>query len=174
MLALVGCRNPDNIHCYGTIFRNEISLWIPRLRCPVLIQSENREVTQLSYSTAGPARLIPMGSNPKTTLWLWIREMTWYLYTRGVRWQWMQNNADLKWLCHEWFHHVRHHVVTAAPSGRTRHNHLKSRQFHSFVPWWRPSRIRSQRTRPSQSEISAPHWTLGQLKKIWCVNFVVP
>ena len=22
----------------------------------------------------------------------------------------MQNNADFKWLCHEWFHHVRHYV----------------------------------------------------------------
>ena len=22
----------------------------------------------------------------------------------------MQNNTDLKLLCHEWFHHVRHHV----------------------------------------------------------------
>ena len=21
--------------------------------------------------------------------------------------EWMQNIADFKWLCHEWFHHVR-------------------------------------------------------------------
>ena len=22
----------------------------------------------------------------------------------------MQNYDDFKWLCHEWFHHVRHHI----------------------------------------------------------------
>ena len=24
--------------------------------------------------------------------------------------EWMLNNADFNWLCHEWFHHARHHV----------------------------------------------------------------
>ena len=51
--------------------------------------------------------------HPKTTLWLWVREITWYLYTRGVR---GRIKAKQRWfkvtreLCHEWFHHFRHHV----------------------------------------------------------------
>ena len=49
----------------------------------------------------------------KTALWLWVREMTWYLYTSGVR---GRMKAKQRWfkvtpeLCHEWFYHVRHHV----------------------------------------------------------------
>ena len=53
------------------------------------------------------------GEQPKTALWLWVREITWYLYTRGVR---GRMKAKQRWfkvtreLCHEWFHHFRHHV----------------------------------------------------------------
>ena len=36
-----------------------------------------------------------------------------------------------------------------------RHSHLTSTLFHSLVPWWRPRRIRPQRTRLSQLENSA-------------------
>ena len=49
------------------------------------------------------------GERPKTALWLWVREMTWYLYTRGVR---GRMKAKQRWfkvtweLCHEWFYHV--------------------------------------------------------------------
>ena len=55
---------------------------------------------------------IPMGQ-PKTALWLWVREITWYLYTRGLcgwmkaKQHWFKVNREL---CHEWFHHFRHHV----------------------------------------------------------------
>ena len=35
------------------------------------------------------------------------------------------------------------------------HSHLTSTLFHSLVPWWRPRRIRPQRTRLSQLESSA-------------------
>ena len=48
----MGCRNPDNVHCFETIFR-------------VPIQFENKEVAQLSSDKVGPARLIPMGRNKK-------------------------------------------------------------------------------------------------------------
>ena len=55
----------------------------------------------------------PDGEQPKTALWLWVREITWYLYTRGVRGRmkakqrWFQVTREL-W--HKWFHHFRHHV----------------------------------------------------------------
>ena len=56
---------------------------------------------------------IPMGSNQKQRCGSWVREITWYLYTRGVR---RRMKAKQRWfkvtreLCHEWFHHFRHHV----------------------------------------------------------------
>ena len=59
------------------------------------------------------ARYHPDGEQPKTVLWLWVREITWYLYTRAVR---GRMEAKQRWfkvtrvLCHEWFHHLRHHV----------------------------------------------------------------
>ena len=55
----------------------------------------------------------PDGQQPKTALWLWFREITWYLYTRGVggrmkaKQRWFKITREL---CHEWFHHFRHHV----------------------------------------------------------------
>ena len=63
---------------------------------------------------------IPMGSNQKTALWLWVRKITWYLYTRGVR---GRIKAKQRWfkvtreLCHECFHHFRHHVHDGHWSG---------------------------------------------------------
>ena len=55
----------------------------------------------------------PDGEQPKTTLWLWVREITWHLYTRGVRGRMKAKQCWFKVtreLCHEWFHHFRHHV----------------------------------------------------------------
>ena len=89
--------------------------------------------------------------NQKTAAWLWVPEITWYLYTRGVRGRmkakqrWFKVTRDL---CHEWFHHFRHHVHDG-------HCHLTSTLFHSLVPWWHPRRIRPQITRLSQLENSA-------------------
>ena len=64
----------------------------------------NTEVAQLSHNDA----------QPKTSPWLWVREITWYLYTRGER---GRMKAKQRWLfkvtrelCHEWFRHFRHHV----------------------------------------------------------------
>ena len=61
----------------------------------------------------GAPGIHPDGEQPKTALWLWVREITWYLYTKGVR---GRMKAKQRWfkvtreLCHEWFHHFRHHV----------------------------------------------------------------
>ena len=69
--------------------------------------------TGQSMTRGGCCSIQPDGEQPKTTLWLWVREMTWYLYARGVRgWtkakqRWLKVTREL---CHEWFHHVRHHV----------------------------------------------------------------
>ena len=55
---------------------------------------------------------ISMGSNQKQRCG-WVREIIWYLYTSGVR---GRMKAKQRWfkvtreLCHEWFHHFRHHV----------------------------------------------------------------
>ena len=90
---------------------------MPPARC--LLNSTNTEVAQLSTKSTKWRRAIgapgihPDGEQPKTALWLWVPEITWYLYTRGVR---GRMKAKQRWfkvtreLCHEWFHHFRHHV----------------------------------------------------------------
>ena len=40
---------------------------------------------QTTTRGVGCCSIRPDGEQPKTALWLWVREMTWYLYTRGVR-----------------------------------------------------------------------------------------
>ena len=67
VLAMVCFRNLDKVHCFGTIFRNQ--------PCHV----------QLSGCRGGCRSVDPHGEHPKTALQLWIREVTWYLYTRGMR-----------------------------------------------------------------------------------------
>ena len=63
----------------------------------------NTEVAQLSNNDA----------QPKTAPWLWVCEITRYIYTREVR-EWMK--AKQRWLkvtrelCHKWFHHFRNYV----------------------------------------------------------------
>ena len=86
-LALVCCTNPNNVNCFGTIFPNLnfvfASIWAAR---PVHIESDQYRscstVIQGPAVGATPSTLI--GEQPKTALWLWVREMTWYLYTKGV------------------------------------------------------------------------------------------
>ena len=104
-LALVCCTNPNNVNCFGTIFPNLnfvwASIWAAR---PVHIESDQYR----SYSTVkqGPAvgaiPSTPIGEQPKTALWLWVREITWYLYTRGVR-----GRMKAKLECGTWYHHPR-------------------------------------------------------------------
>ena len=119
-LALVCCMNPDNVHCFGTIFLNLnfvfASICATR---PVHIPSDQyRSCSTVNNMMTRGGRgatpgIYPDGEQPKTALWLWVREITWYLYTRGVG---RQMKAKQCWfkvtqeLCHEWFHHFRHHV----------------------------------------------------------------
>ena len=75
----------------------------------------NTDVAQLSTwrRAMGAPGIHPDGEQPKTALWLWVHEITWYLYTRGVR---GRMKAKQRWykvtreLCHEWVHHFRHYV----------------------------------------------------------------
>ena len=131
---------------------------------PVHIQSDQyRSYSTVNNVTTRSARgatpgIHPDGEQPKKALWLWVREITWYLYTRGVRARMKQNNVDLKLLekC------VMNGFIIFASScswrpldWRISNNHLASTLFHSLVPWWRPRIIRPQITRLSQLENSA-------------------
>ena len=121
-LTLVCRTNPNNVNSFGTIFPNLnfvfASIWAAR---PVNIESDH----YISCSTVkqGPAvgatPSTPIREQPKTALWLWVREIT-YLYTRGLR-GWMK--AKQRWfkviweLCHVWFHNFRHHVYDGHRTG---------------------------------------------------------
>ena len=124
----------------------------------------NTEVAQLSTQSTtwrgaiGAPGIHPDGEQAKTALWLWVREITWYPYTRGVRGRKKQNNADLKLLdnCVMNSLIIFGIVFMTATGLGIRHSHLASTLFHSLVPWWRPRRIRPQVTRLS-------HW-IGELR----------
>ena len=77
--------------------------------CAYIFNPTNTEVAQLSTTwrrVVGAAPGIhPDGEQPKTVLWLWVREITWYLYTR-----WVRGRMKAKQRYREWFHHFRHHV----------------------------------------------------------------
>ena len=87
-LALVCCTNPQNVNCFGTIFTNLnfifASVWAAR---PVYIESDQyRSCSTVKQGPAvGPTPSTPIGEQPKTALWLWVREIICYLYTRGER-----------------------------------------------------------------------------------------
>ena len=126
-----------------------------------IINPTNTEVAKVSTTwrcAVGVAPGIhPDGEQLKTALSLWVREITWYLYTRGVRGRMKANQRWFKVtreLCHEWFHHFRHHVHDGHWTGEFA-SHLASTLFHSLVPWWRSRRIRPRITRLSQLENSA-------------------
>ena len=104
-LALVCCTHPDDVHCCGTILPNQ-NLVLRQSVSPVrsifnprpITKLINFQLEQLVRRAMGAAPFIPMGSNQKTALWRWVREMTWYLYTRGVRGQMKAKQRDLKLL----------------------------------------------------------------------------
>ena len=117
----------------------------PSVRSPC--NPTNREVAQLSNDAVGAARLIPMGNNHKQRCG---SEFANYLCAD----EWRQNNSDLSYGVMNGF--IMFDIIfMTALHWRIRHSHLTSRQFHGLVPWWRPRKIRSQRTRISQSENSA-------------------
>ena len=115
-LALLCCTNPNNVNCFGTIFPNLnfvfASIWAAS---PVHIESD--QYRSCSTVKQGPAvsatPSTPIGEQPKTALWLWVCEITCYLYTRWVhgrmktKQRWFKVTRELS---HEWFLHFRHHV----------------------------------------------------------------
>ena len=118
--TVVCCTNPDNVHCFGTIFPNIKFVFASICAArPVHIQSDQYRscstVNKVNNVTTRDrcSRHSYRWGRPKTALWLWVSEITWYLYTRGVR---GRMKAKQRWfkvtreLCHEWFHHFRHHV----------------------------------------------------------------
>ena len=118
--TVVCCTNPDNVHCFGTIFPNLNFVFASICAArPVHIQSDQcrscSTVNKVNNVTTRDrcSRHSSRWEQPKTALWLWVHEITRYLYTRGVR---GRMKAKQRWfkvtrkLCHEWFQHFRHHV----------------------------------------------------------------
>ena len=108
------------------------------------------------YSTRPLQKLLNCQTTTRCVLQLKVCEMTWYLYTRGMRGR-MQ--AKQRWfkvtqeLCHEWFH-VRHYVHDGHWTDELATVILRLHCF-TIIPWWHPRRIRPQITRLSQLENSA-------------------
>ena len=103
-LALVCCTKPDNIHCFGTIFPN-LNPSGPYSIRPIQKLLNCQTGNDARWVLLHPSRWgATQGEQPKPALWLWVREMTWYLYTRGVR---GRMKAKPRWfkvtreLCHE-------------------------------------------------------------------------
>ena len=109
--TVVCCTNPDNVHCFGTIFPNLIFVFASICAArPVLIESDQYR----SCSTVNKVNKMTTRDRCSRHSSRWrVPEITWYLYTRGVR---GRMKAKQRWfkvtreLCHEWFHHFRHHV----------------------------------------------------------------
>ena len=79
---------------------------------PYSVRSIQKLLNCQTATRGGCCSIHPKWGVTKTALWLWVREMTWYLYTRGVRGRMKAKQCWFKVtreLCHEWFHHVRHH-----------------------------------------------------------------
>ena len=80
----------------------------------------------------------PDGEQPKPALWLGVREMTWYLYTRGVRGRMKANDAVSKLLENCVMNGGMVSSCSASCSWRPldwriRHSYLTSTLFHSLV-----------------------------------------
>ena len=77
-----------------------------------LLNCQQRDDARWMLLYAAPG-IHPDREQPKTALWLWVREITWYLYSRRVRGRmkpkqrWFKVTREL---CHEWFHHFLLHV----------------------------------------------------------------
>ena len=106
----------SDVNCFGTIFPNLnfvfASIWAAS---PVHIESD--QYRSCSTVKQGPAvsatPSTPIGEQPNTALWLWVCEITCYLYTRWVHGRMKTKQRRFKVtreLSHEWFHHFRHHV----------------------------------------------------------------
>ena len=144
VLALVRCRNPNNVHCFGTIFPNQNFVFVICVARPPGPSALRRiEVGQLSNAAVGAARLILIGpeQSHNSTFKVCICEMTWYLYTRGVRGRMKEkNDADFNWLCHEWFRHVHvsqsRSAVTSAENPASENSPQSIGELVPFMDTW--------------------------------------
>ena len=100
-LALACCTNPDNVHCFGTIFPNLnfVSASICAAR-PVHIQSDQyRSCSTVTQRRAfGAAPCIPMGSNRKQRSGSEFAKWHDICTPEECADEWRQTNADLKLL----------------------------------------------------------------------------
>ena len=113
------------------------SIWAARL-----VHIESDQYRSCSTVKQGPAvgatPSTPIGEQPKTALWLWVREITWYLYTRGVR---GRMKATQRWfkvtreLCHEWFHHFRHHRQNKPSAQLPQPTRSQTGKWEEFWDW---------------------------------------
>ena len=98
-LALKFCTNPDNGHCFGTIFPNQNFVFasICAIR-PVHIQSDQYRSCSTVKQRRTMGAFIPMGSNQKQRCG--SEFVKWHdIYTpEECADEWRQNNADLKLL----------------------------------------------------------------------------
>ena len=112
-LALVCCTNPNNVNCFGTIFPNPNFVFASNLSRPPGPYWIQKLLTVKQGPAVSATPSTPIGEQPKTALWLWVCEITCYLYTRWVhgrmktKQRWFTVTRELS---HEWFHHFRHHV----------------------------------------------------------------
>ena len=121
-VSTVVCRaKPENVHCFGTIFPNLNFVFASICAArPVHIQSDQyrscstvNKVNNVTTRDRCSRHSSRWGATKNSAVELWVREITCYLYTRGVR---GRMKAKQRWfkltreLCNEWFHHFRHHV----------------------------------------------------------------
>ena len=87
-----------------------------------------------THRAVGATPSTPIGEQLKIALWLWVREITWYLYTRGERGRMKANTADLKLLdTVSWMVSSFSASCSWRPlDWRIRHSHLASTLFHSL------------------------------------------
>ena len=118
----------------------------------------------------------PKGEQPKTVLWLWVREMTWYLYTRGVRARMILSHCVMNGFI--MFIHVHDGHCTGEFATVIWRLDSLTVSFHGNESGLRELAAVNRRT---------PQWARGRFTKtiipawfqkwpdikFWCVNFVV-
>ena len=107
--------NPDNVHCFGTIFPNLnfvfASICVAR---PVHIQSDQyRSCSTVNNVTTRSRHSSRWGATKNSAVALSLRNNMMSIDQRSARTN--EGKTTLIWsysraVCHEWFHHFRHHV----------------------------------------------------------------
>ena len=100
-LALVCCKNPDNVYCFGTIFPN-LNFVLRQSEPPArsILNPTNTEVAQLSNKDPLSVLLHPprLGSNQNSAVALGSRNNMISIQPEECADEWRQNNADSKLL----------------------------------------------------------------------------